>query len=96
MILGNALEIRNFFFALGLIACHHILKAQVIALGRGLGLPHAGCSVPGRAAPALTRGPSAAAGIAEMAALAGAVLARAAGPGPSHCAADGVPAAAAA
>ena len=51
MILGNALEIRNFFFALGLIACHHILKAQVALRLRGFGLPDTGgCFAAGRAA----------------------------------------------
>ena len=32
---------------------HHVLKAQVVALGRGLGLPDAGRCVPCRAASAL-------------------------------------------
>ena len=52
-------EIRHFFFALALEAAHHVLKGQIVALGRGPGLPHPGPIVPagGACRPGTRRGP---------------------------------------
>src|SRR5699024_11837912 len=41
-------QVRQLGFALALEAAHHVLKGQVVAAGRGLGLPHPGPVVPGR------------------------------------------------
>ena len=52
-VIGLVIKIGHLLFALALEAAHHVLKAQVVALGRGLGLPDAGRCVPCRAASAL-------------------------------------------
>ena len=81
-VVGLVVEIRHFLFALALEAAHHVLKAQVVAAGGCLGLPHTGSSLPGRTAPLTGRASTAltaakpAAAIAAMTALPRAIAIR--------------------